>query len=67
MFSYRPLNILLAQKCMNKGQLRKEINVSSATMAKLSKNEYVNMEVLNKICEKLGCKIEQVIEYTKEN
>lgn len=67
MFSYQPLNILLAEKNMSKTQLMKEIKVSSATIAKFKKNEPVNMEVLSKICDKLDCKIEQVIEYTKEN
>ncbi|MBQ3023041.1 MAG: helix-turn-helix transcriptional regulator [Clostridia bacterium] len=66
MFSYQPLNILLAEKNMSKTQLMKEIKVSSATIAKFKKNETVNMEVLGKICKKLDCKIDDIVKYVNE-
>lgn len=67
MLSYNPLWKLLIDKGMNKVQLRDLIGISPATLSRMSKNENVNMEVLNKICDKLDCKIEQVIEFSKEN
>ncbi|CCQ93801.1 hypothetical protein CULT_1500004 [[Clostridium] ultunense Esp] len=35
----------------------------SATIAKLGKNEYINMKSLEKLCEVLECKVEDIIEY----
>lgn len=63
MFSYRPLFVLLAKKEMTKTQLREAIGMGTGTLAKMSKGEYVSMEVLDKICKYLNCKIEDVIEY----
>ena len=48
-------------------KLKTIIEVIYMLIKDIAKNENVNMEVLNKICDKLDCKIEQVIEYTKEN
>lgn len=36
--------------------------MSSSTLAKLSKNEYVSLEVLEKICLKLECEIGDVVQ-----
>lgn len=63
MFSYKPLFTLLIQKDMNKTQLREAIGIGTGTLAKMSKGEYVSMEVLDKICKYLHCKIEDVIEF----
>lgn len=65
MFSYKPLLIQLVKKEMTKTQLRQQIGISMATLAKISKNEYVSMEVLDKICKTLDCNIEDVIEHIK--
>ncbi len=66
MFSYKPLLIQLVKKEMTKTQLRQRTGISMATLAKISKNEYVSMEVLDKICKTLDCGIEDVIEHIKE-
>ena len=47
---------------MTKTKLREEIGFSSTTLAKMAKNEYVSLEIIDKICKHLGCKIEEVIE-----
>ncbi len=66
MFTYKPLLIQLIQKDMNKTELRLKTGISSATLAKISKNEYISMEALDKICKVLECKIEDVIEYQSD-
>lgn len=66
MFSYKPLLIQLVKKEMTKTQLREAVSMSMNTLAKISKNEYVSMEVLDKICKTLDCGIEDVIEHIKE-
>lgn len=63
MFSYKPLLKLLVDKNMTKTQLREQLGISMATLAKISKNEYVSMKVLDDICNLLHCKIEDVIEH----
>ena len=66
MFSYKPLFVLLAKKGLTKTQLRIAIGIGPGTLAKLSKNEYVSMEVLDKICSYLQCSIEDVIEHVPD-
>lgn len=65
MFSYKPLLKLLIDKNMTKTQLREQLGISMATLAKISKNEYISMKVLDDICNLLNCKIEDVIEHQK--
>ena len=62
MISYKPLFRLLLERDMTKTQLRKSVGFSSATLAKMSKNEYVSLETLDNICQFLNCKIEDIIE-----
>lgn len=64
--SYKGLWILLAQKEINKTQLREMTGIGTATLAKLSKNEYVSLEVIDKICNVLECKIGEVMEHIPE-
>lgn len=61
MFSYNNLWKLLIDRNMTKTQLRKQIGIGTATLAKLSANENVSMDVLDKICKELHCKIEDVV------
>lgn len=63
MFSYKPLLKLLIDKNMTKTQLREQLGISMATLAKISKNEYISMKVLDDICNLLNCKIEDIIEH----
>lgn len=65
MFSFSPLWKLLVDKKMSQTKLREETGFSTRTLAKMNKNEYVSMETLDKICNKLDCKIEDVIEHKK--
>lgn len=62
MVNYKKLWVLLAQKGMSKAQLRKEADISSATLTKLNKNEVVALTVLVKICKMLECDIGDVME-----
>ena len=62
MISYKPLFRLLLERDMTKTQLRTEVGFSSATLAKMSKGEYISLETIENICKYLNCKIEDVIE-----
>lgn len=63
MFSYKPLLHTMIDKGVTKTQLCTMLHCSKTTIAKISKNEYVSMEILDKICTLLDCKIEDVIEH----
>lgn len=64
MISYQPLWVTLAKKNMKKKDLYDV--ASSATIARMGKGEYVALEVLDKICSKLNCPIQDVIEWSPE-
>ena len=66
-FSYKNLWKVLENKNMTKKDLREATGMSSATIAKLGKNENINMSSLDKICEVLECSVEEVIEYIPED
>lgn len=60
-FSYDNLWKLLEQKNMTKQDLKRTTGMSSATIAKLGKNENINMRSLEKICRVLECNVEDII------
>lgn len=57
---------LMNRRGLGKEELRKKIQISPATMAKISKNEYVSLEVINKICGVLGCQPGELLEYVPD-
>lgn len=64
--SYNRLFKLLIDKELKKTEFAKQIGIGQNTLAKLSKNEFVSMEVLVKICKGLNCNIEDVVEIIDE-
>ena len=64
--SYKKLWKLLIDKDMLKKDLASKAGISSTSMAKLSKNENVNTEILRKICTALECDISDIMEMTEE-
>lgn len=65
MVSYKGLWKTLIDRDKKKTDLITEIGISSATLAKLSKNEYVSMETIVKMCKYLDCSISDICEVTK--
>ena len=64
--SYDKLWKLLIDKKINKTQLIKMTDISTNSMAKLGKNETVQVETLVKICNVLNCNVEDIVEFIKE-
>ena len=60
--SYNPLFKLLIDKGMKKTDLAKEADLTSGTLAKLSKHQTVSMETLIKICLCLDCTFDAIVE-----
>lgn len=57
---------VLEQRAISKTELRENIKVSTATLAKLSKNEPVAMKVIEDICDFLNCQPGDIMEMEKE-
>ncbi len=64
--SYNKLWKLLIDKGMKKKDLKEKASLSSASVAKLGKNEPVAMDVLLRICTVLDCDISDVMQFIKE-
>ncbi len=64
--SYKRLWIILAEKEMSRAELRKKAEIAPNTMTKLSKNKYVAMPILDKICRTLGTDYGDIMEYIPE-
>ena len=60
--SYKRLWKVLIDKDMIKKDLQKASGVSWGVIAKLSKNESVNIDSIVKICKALDCSFDEVVE-----
>jgi DNA-binding Xre family transcriptional regulator len=60
--SYKKLWKILIDKDMNKKMLAEAANVSMSSMAKLSRGDTLNIEILIKICDALDCDIGDIVE-----
>ena len=66
-FSYNRLWKLLIDKKMMKKDLMAATGLTTTTMAKLSKELPVSMEVLARICKALKCNIGDIVDYISED
>ncbi|QPQ30412.1 helix-turn-helix domain-containing protein [Lysinibacillus sp. JNUCC 51] len=64
-FDYKPFFKTLIDKEVTREQIKKDLQLSPATMAKLAKGENISMSVLDKLCEYLDCEIEDIISHVK--
>lgn len=64
--SYKNLFNILKEKNLKKTELQKNLKLSSTTIAKLSKDEAISLEVLEKICKYLNCNIQDVISFEED-
>ena len=63
-FSYKPLLKLLVDRNMKETDLRKELGLSSATLAKLGKGEPLSGANIAKLCNYFRCQIGEIVEIT---
>ncbi|SHJ46390.1 helix-turn-helix domain-containing protein [Propionispora hippei] len=66
MISYKPFQKMLIDKNLKKQEVLKLAGISNATMAKLNTNEYVSLEIIDKICAALNCQPGELLEYIPE-
>lgn len=63
---YNKLFKLLIDKGMKKTEFRKAIGMSQSTLAKLSNNEKVSMDIIIKICRTLNCTADEILDIMPE-
>ena len=66
MITYKPLWKTLIEKDMKKMDLVEDGTVSRGTLAKMGKNQKVSLDVVERICKRLQCKVEEVIVYDED-
>ncbi len=59
--SYDPLFKKLVDVKMNRTELSKKAGISKGTMTKIGKNEYIAMEIIEKLCNVLDCDIVDIV------
>lgn len=64
--NYNKLWKLLIDKGMTKTDLRMKTGMSTSTLAKMSNNENVAMDIILRICEILECNVGDVMDATKK-
>lgn len=67
MIDYKPLQKMLIDRGMKKGDLASLAGISSATMARLNSNKYVSLAVIDRLCAVLGCQPGEILEYVPED
>jgi DNA-binding Xre family transcriptional regulator len=64
--TYKKLWELLIDKNMNKGDLQKVAGLSASSVAKLSKGENIQTDLLVRICMALDCDTSDIMEIDRE-
>lgn len=64
--TYNKLWKLMIDNHLMKKDLKEKTNISTGTMAKISKNECVNLSIIVRICEVLNCDIGDIVEIVEE-
>ena len=63
--SYKKLWKLLIDKNMNKGDLQRAAGISASSIAKISKGENIQTDLLVKICAALNCDTSDIMEFER--
>ena len=63
---YKKLWKLLIDRDMTRTDLRLASGISTCTLAKLAKGETVVTSVLDRICDAINCRIEDIVEFESD-
>lgn len=64
---YNKLWKLMIDKSINKTELTHLAGISTNAMAKLGRNEDVRVNVLEKLCTTLDCKLDDIVEFVSDS
>lgn len=65
MLTFEPLRILLVKRSIKKMDFVRSVGMSSGTAAKLWNDDYVALDIIDRICEELDCEVEDVVRRKK--
>ena len=63
--SYAPLWMKLIEKNIKKSELREKTGIAASTFTKMSKNEFVSLDVLARIALVLDCGLDDIVSISK--
>ncbi|KUO72561.1 MAG: XRE family transcriptional regulator [Desulfosporosinus sp. BRH_c37] len=66
-FTYNPLWKLLIDKNISREELRSALGFSFSTMTKMTKGQFVSLEVLHRMCVYLNCQPGDLLQYIPDN
>lgn len=66
MIVYEKLWIVMEQRGISTYPLREKCGIDSKTIRRLRANENMEMKTLNKLCDVLKCKLEEIAEYVPD-
>ncbi len=61
--SYKKLFHMLIDRNMTAAELQKEAGYSANISTRMRRDEYVSLESMGKICQVLGCKVDDIVEF----
>ena len=64
--SYNRLWKMLIDKNMKRIEMQYLTGISGNILARMGKNQYVSMETIEKICKKLDCTVDEMMEFTDD-
>lgn len=67
MIKYDPLWRTLKEKGISQYQLIKDYGIDKAQLQRLRQNLVVKTLILNKLCQILNCRIEEIMEYVPDD
>lgn len=66
MITYKPFQKLLIDRGLKKKEVMAMADISNATMAKLGSNDYVSLEIINRLCKALDCQPGDILEFVPD-
>jgi len=63
---YNKLFKMLIDRELRKTEFAKKVGISANTLAKLSRNETVSMDIIVRICRSLGCTVDEIMDILPE-
>lgn len=64
--SYKKLFHLLIDKGIEPSELSELSGFSANIMTRIKRNQYISLESVEKLCDALDCKVDDIIEFKKE-
>ncbi len=65
MVEYTKLRVLLAENGLKWKNLKEDLGITSAAIAKINKDQYVSLEVLDRICLHFDCQLSDIVSIKK--